>query len=127
MVAEPTTTTYSDAQLTTMLEAYPSMDITGTEWYHLNYLTVPPSQAANTTWLPTYDLNAAASDIWAEKAAVPAQDYDLAVDGGNFSRSQVYEQAMKQARYYASKRNPSSIRLRPMPRPYPNEWDTELP
>lgn len=125
MVAEPLTTNYSDALLTTIIESYPTMDENG-ESYRIhaadsNDTVVYTADmdvldlVANEDWIPTYDLNAAASQVWQEKSAVPAADYDYNADGGSFSRSQVFEQAMKQARYYAAKRRASTITLKPEP------------
>jgi hypothetical protein len=127
MVNEPGTTTYSDALLTTFIETYPVMDETGTLPYYWNYLTTPPTKVANTDWIATYDLHAAAADIWEEKGGVASQDFDLNADGGNYTRSQVYEQYMKQARYHAARRRLGTTRLRPMPRPEPRLHDEDLP
>lgn len=125
MVAEPLTTTYSDALLTTIIESYPTLDENGeapripaVDSSHAVTITVDmdvTDLVENDDWIPTYDLNAAAAQIWEEKAAVPAADFDLNVDGGNYTRSQVFEQCMKQARYYASKRKASTIKLKPEP------------
>lgn len=120
MVNEPLTTTYSDAAITIVIETYPLMDELGTEPYYWDYSTTPPSKVADTAWIPVYDLNAAASDIWGEKASVLSADFDFSADGGSYTRSQAYEQAMKQQRHYASKRSPATIRLRPSPRPKPD-------
>lgn len=112
MVAEPLTTTYSDALLTTIIESYPTLDPNGEVPVYWT-ATIPPAQEDNTMWVATYDLNAAAAQIWEEKAAVPAADYDFKADGGDFTRSQVFEQAMKQARYYRSRRAAGTIYLKP--------------
>jgi hypothetical protein len=109
MVAEPTQTTYADAALTTIIESYPTMDELGQMPYYWSS-AVPPVKTANTNWIATYDLNAAAAQIWEEKAAVPAADFDMTADGANLARSQVYEQAMKQARHYAAKRKVKTIK-----------------
>lgn len=112
LVAEPSTTTYSDALLTTIIEGYALMDANGqlpTYWT----AAVPPVQTANPSWVEVYDLNSAASQVWQEKAAVPAADFDLSADGATYHRSQVYEQCMKQARFYAAKRRASTITLHP--------------
>jgi hypothetical protein len=125
MVAEPLTTTYSDALITTIIEMYPALDENGesaripaidsddTVTYTADM--DPLDLVANEDWIPTYDLNAAASQIWEEKAAVPAADFDFSADGGNYSRSQVYEQCMKQARRYGAKRKAGTIQLKPFP------------
>ncbi len=63
----------------------------------------------NPDWTATYDLHAAAADIWEEKAAILSADYDFTADGATLARSQAYEQAMKQARYHRSRRSPKTI------------------
>lgn len=121
MVAEPTVTTYSDAALTTFIETYKCLDERGTAPYWLDVSTEPPTETANVDWVPTYDLNAAAADIWAEKAGTLASNFDFSADGGNYSRSQAYEQAMKQSRYYSARRQPgtSTSHVWPSARPRP--------
>lgn len=126
MTAEPLTTTYSDALLTTIIESFPTLDENGeaprihavdsarTVTYTA-YMDVT-DLVANQDWIPTYDLNAAASAIWEEKAAGAAADFDFHADGGVYTRSQVYEQMMKQARFYAAKRKAGTITLQPVPK-----------
>lgn len=63
-------------------------------------------------WTPGYDLAAAAADIWSEKASCLAtSQYDFSADGASYSRSQMYDQAVAQARYWMSKRVIRPIRL----------------
>lgn len=112
MVAEPTTTTYSDALLTAIIEGYPTIDANGQMPFYWS-AAIPPAQVVNVLWVATYDLNAASGQIWQEKAAVPAADFDFNADGGSYTRSQVYEQAMKQARFYNARRNGKTITLHP--------------
>lgn len=111
MCAEPTTTTYSDAALTAYIERYPLMDARGQEAFTWDVSTVPPSHLANTAWVPTYDLHAAAADVWQEKAAALAHLYDFSADGGSYTRSQRVAQAQQQARYHLARRNLNTIRL----------------
>ena len=118
MVNEPTTDTYTDDDLAGYIESYPRIDERGESPYTWDTSTEPPTQDVNDSWIPTYDLNAAAADIWQEKAAVLAQDYDFNADGGQYSRSQAYEHAMRQVRYYRSRRSPLTITARPEPK-YP--------
>jgi len=127
-VAEPLTTTYSDALITTYIEKYPHIDEQGEEPYTLSSAT-PPAQEANDNWIPTYDLNAAAADIWEEKAATLAALYDFSADGGNYSRSQAYEMAMRQCRHYRARRLPSTVRLHKWPDELSNDtlWIGNLP
>lgn len=111
MVNEPSgSSSYSDDDLATIIERSPLLDAAG-EAPTLADGTV------NTAWAATYDLNAAAAEMWEEKSSVLAQDYDFQADGGQYSRSQAYEQAMKQARYFRSKRAIRTFGLRPEPKP----------
>lgn len=109
MVAEPTAATYSDAQIGAFIEAHAVVDANGQE--PLFYAGVNQGMVANPTWMPTYDLNSAAADVWEEKAAVPAQDYDFSADGSQLNRSQVYKHAMQQARFFRSKRAAKTISM----------------
>lgn len=115
MVNESGTDTYTDEDLAVYIETYPLIDERGEAPFEWDTTDSPPSKDWNEDWLPTYDLNAAAADIWQEKAAAPAGDYDFSADGGSYSRSQAYEQAMKQARYYRARRSPGTFTLRPEP------------
>ena len=117
MVNEPTSTTYSDTTLAEYIETSPLLDERGQEPFTWDTTTEPPTKEANDTWFPTYDLAAAAADVWQEKAAAPAEDFDTDADGADLKRSQAYEQAMKQARYYRSRRAVRTIMLYPSPRP----------
>ena len=110
MVAEPTTTTYSDAALIRYIEKYPHLDEQGEEPYTLSSDS-PPVQEANDSWIPTYDLHAAAADVWEEKAATVSDRFDFNADGGNYSVSQRFEQCMKICRYHRSRRMPSTVRM----------------
>jgi hypothetical protein len=107
MVAEPTTVTYSDADLTTAIERYPLPDDS----------LIWPRQPTDAGWTATYDLNAAAADVWSEKASVVAQDFDFSADGGSYTRSQVYEQYRRQAAYYNARKAIGHIEVEPWPRP----------
>ena len=98
MTAEPTTATYSDGDLIAILQKFALIDSDGLE-------------PDDTDWVPTYDLNAAAANVWRKKAAALASLYDFTADGGTFHRSQAYKQAMAQARHYNSMRAPSSLRV----------------
>lgn len=115
MVAESTTATYRDDDLAEAIERYPLIDERGEAPYTWDTSTTPPHQDTNTEWIPTYDLNAAAADIWNEKAAGLAADYDFSSDGSTFQRSQAYQQAERQARYYAARRAARTLTARPEP------------
>lgn len=102
MVAEPTTTTYDDATLTTYIERYAHMD---------EYGETPLDEygEVNTDWTATYDLSAAAADVWEEKAAALITKFDFAANGGTYNLSQQYEQAMKQCRHFRARRMPTTV------------------
>lgn len=108
-------TTYDDAEIQAMIEKYPLVDERGVYPYSWDYSTTPPSQDANDNWIPTYDLNHAASDIWAEKAGTVASNHTFTADGATHQRNQVYENYMKQSRFYLSRRSPNVIEQEPYP------------
>ena len=102
LIAEPLTTTYSDALLREYIERYAHTDLSGET--PLTYLG-----EVNPDWTPTFDLQAAAGDIWEEKATTVITRFAYSADGGNYSVNQVYEQMMKQARSCRSRRMPGSV------------------
>jgi hypothetical protein len=108
MVAEPLPTTYSDVTLQGYIEAYPCVDVRGQDPYSW-LLTSPPTATVNTEWIPTYDLHAAAADVWQEKAAALADRFDTSADGASLQRSQMYKQAMGQVAYHQGRRKIRSV------------------
>jgi hypothetical protein len=95
MCAENNTSTdYSDEDIAEIIEEYPLLDDDGYEPENLN-------------WTPTYDLNAAAAAIWDEKAAA------LVANGAVYESDSAHLQAMRQARYYRSKRAVKTISMTP--------------
>lgn len=129
MVNEPTPDVYDDTVLREYIERYPLLDVRGKNPYTWDTSTEPPTQDANESWIPTYDLHAAAANIWSEKAALVAGDFDFASDGSNLSRSQVVEQYMKQMRHHRSRCAITVIE--PLASPLPAEdvrvWIGNLP
>lgn len=117
MVDEPSETTYTDADLQEVIELYPLLDVRGEEPFTWDTSTRPPTQDENEDWIPTYDLNAAAADVWGEKAAAPAQDFDFSADGGSFKRSQVVKHYQERERYYRSRRSLRTITAVMWPEP----------
>lgn len=97
MVNEPTTTTYSDALISAAIERYPLMDAHSQESLTWDYSTTPPTSSENEDWIPTYDLNSAAAEIWDEKAAAVASNYSFSADGANLSRGDVVKNYERQA------------------------------
>lgn len=92
MVADTgTPSEYSDDDLRACIERYPLPDAAGRQ----------PGVAG---WVATYDLHAAAADIWQQKAGALAGCYDFDADGARFARSQAYEHALTMARHYRARR-----------------------
>jgi hypothetical protein len=106
---ELTAATYSDMQLTAFIEACPLVDELGTVPYTWDLSTDPPTKISTPQWIPTYDLNQAAADVWSEKAAAVASLYGFDADGGSYKVSERYEHFMKMAAYYRSRRSMKQI------------------
>jgi hypothetical protein len=103
--------TYSDAVLASAIVRYPLMDEMGNEPYYYDATTSPPTLDENDDWIPTYDLNAAAADVWEERASIAAANFDFSADGGSYHRSQAYTQFMQQCRFYRARRAPATLRI----------------
>ena len=116
MVDEPTETTWDDDLIDDYIESYPLIDVLGTDPQEIDFSTSPPTISERDEWIPTYDLNAAAADIWEEKAAGIAENYDFAADGGKYTRSQKYEQYMNKSRFHLSKRSAKASKVFVNPR-----------
>lgn len=119
MTAEPITCdTYTQAEMQAVIERYPVLDTNGTE----------PDDYG---WLGAWDINQAAADVWEEKAAVVATNFDFAADGGDYKRSQVYAQMLSMARRYRSMRQTGALELIAHPKPLGavrlNGWIGNLP
>lgn len=114
--------TRMDDEIEDVILRYPVVDARG-EAPWVESTTTPGTLEENDDWTDTFDLNAAAAEIWAEKAAGYAAKFDFSADGGSFNRSQLFEQAQRMERHYRSRRNPNTITLRPEPRP---DWDELL-
>ena len=99
---------YADITLQAYIETYPLKDERGEAPYTWDTSTSPPHKDTNVEWIPTYDLNAAAADVWDERAAAVSADFDFSADGGNYTRSQVVKQYQERARYYRSRRRPAT-------------------
>lgn len=128
MVAEPTETTYDDEALAAAIERYPRLDERGEAPYTWDATTSPPTQTENTAWIATYDLNAAAGEVWEEKAAALAGSYDATADGTTLHVSQAYQQALGQARYFKARRTPTTMTAQAWPKQVEaNVWIANLP
>lgn len=117
MVQEPTDDTYDEAALTAIIDDYPMVDERGEQPYTWDTTTSPPTQDANDDWLATYDLHAAAVQVWEEKAATVAHEFGFSADGGQYHRNQKYEQALGMARHHNARRAVRTIRAYVWPKP----------
>jgi len=119
-VAEPTTTPYSDAEIAVYIEHYPLLDERGVAPYWYDPSTDPPTQVATSGWYPSYDLHAAAADIWEEKAAGLGLTVDRPTQGptpGTHRETQPRDFALSQARYHRSRRSARTVTGIPWPSP----------
>ena len=118
MTNEVDDSAYSDTAIKTFIEKYPLIDGLGNDvylgpaddGYEYDELVVNPD------WIATYDLNAAAADVWAEKAAKLAGNFDFSAGGQTFNRSQAYNMFMQQSRYYRSRRATTTVKQMPFPK-----------
>jgi len=124
MIAESTAANYDDTLLTTYIEKYPHIDSEGES--PLDFFG-----NANAEWTPTYDLHAAAADVWEEKAANFVTKFDFNANGGNYTMSQQYEQIMKLCRFHRARRLPSTSTSIKSPEEFKNNieesWIGNLP
>ena len=123
MVDEPANDPYTDDVLEVYIERYPVLDVLGTKSIEVDTTTSPPTLTENSDWIPTYDLHAAAADIWQEKSATVAEDYNFTADGSTLNRGDVQEQYMKQARHHLSRRKVKTITAFVEPRISPDVED----
>jgi len=115
---ERNSTAFTNPELTEVIERYPLFDAAGRSpflCFEADEFTQAalPAEPDNPDWSPTFDLHAAAADIWDAKAAKAAGNYDFSADGGSFQRSQVAEAYSKQARSHRSRRAVRSIPVLP--------------
>lgn len=116
MVDEPTDTTYDDDALDGYIETYPLKDYLGTDPLEVDYTTTPPTLSEADEWIPTYDLHAAAADIWEEKAGAVADEFGFSADGGKYNRNEKYEQYMANSRRHSARRAAKTIKAFVEPR-----------
>ena len=120
MIDEPETTTYDDDALETYIERYPTLDVLGTKPIEVDFSTEPPTLSERPEWIPTYDLHAVAGDIWLEKSAVVAEDYDITADGSTLKRGDVQKHYKEQSRMHRARRKVGTVLLRVEPRISPD-------
>lgn len=110
MTGEVGSPTYTDVMLTDYIERYPLTDVYG---------VVPPETEDGDigAWIPTYDLHAAAADLWQEKATAVIDQFDFSADGGSYSRAQRYNAYMQRVAFHLSRRSIRNIGLSASPSP----------
>lgn len=116
MVDESTEATYTDEVIDEYIERYPLLDVLGQDPQEVDLTTTPPTISESSDWIPTYDLHAAAADIWEEKASAIADEFTFSADGGSFKRGEKYNQYMGKARHHLSKRSVKTIKAFVEPR-----------
>lgn len=116
MIAEPTEVNYSDDDLIEMIENNAVTDQYGRSPFLSDFSTTPPTIIPNPDWLPTYDLNRTASEIWEAEAANVADEFDFSADGGDYRRSQKYQQAINMVSLYRSRSMARSVMFKKYPR-----------
>lgn len=81
----------------------------GTANYSVDYtkgIVTFTADQGGTAWFMSgrsYNLNAAAADVWEQKANYYQMSYDVKTDGHDLSRSQLYKQAKEREEYYRAK------------------------
>lgn len=102
MIAESTSTVYTNTDLIEAIEGKPTVDINGL------YPT-------DSDWTPTYDIFLVASEIWLEKASAVSDEFDFHADGGTFQREQKHKMALEQASYFASRSKGNNLKMKQDP------------
>ena len=91
MVAWETEPAVSETDLEAVLEAHAIPDASG---------TLPDAEE----WVPTYDQNSAAAEVWVIKAARAAALTEVDPPGSGIVTSKVFDNCMKMAGLYRSRR-----------------------
>jgi hypothetical protein len=112
MIAESTQTPYTDDILKETIALNPLIDRNDVEPLNTYTLTIAGC------WVPTWDLNGAAADVWTEKAAAVACRVDTDADGLDIEQSVLHKHYLVQARFYGSRRVATSVQLMPQERAF---------
>lgn len=100
-----TDNTYTDDLVQDILESYPVSDADGNE----------PDES---DWTATYDLHAAAAQIWGEKASAYVCKVDSNMPGGgSYRNSQLLDNALKMERYHKARARARGTRFTAYPKP----------
>ena len=110
MVAEPSEVQYTDETLVETIELFPISD-------SLGETPLLEDGSPNPDWEPSYDLYAAAAEVWMEKAASLSTSYQFSADGGRHALQQKWEHASSMARHYLSRRRVKMVAVTPSGEP----------
>jgi hypothetical protein len=97
-IPEGTEAAFTDALFQGFIEAHPVKDASGLK-------------PADLGWTETYDLMAATADVWGLIAAYSSQLYDFVADGATFSRSQLFDHALRMAAFFNSRRRARTVTI----------------
>jgi len=97
-IPEGTEAAFTDDLIGGFLEAHPVNDAEG-------------RHPADLGWAATYDRMAATADLWGLIAASVSQLYDFVADAATFSRSQVFDHALKMAAWFNSRRHARTVAI----------------
>lgn len=122
MAAESGTATYSDDTLGSVIARYPLPDAAGE-------FPLLASGSANPDWVATYDLAAAAADVWEEKAMGQSDNFAFTADGATFHKEQQYDHYRRNAARWRSLRvgGDYAAVVWPKPRATDTIWIGNLP
>lgn len=109
MIDELTDETYSDAILEEYIGKFPKIDELGSIPYEYVLVGGIPTKTWNASWIASYDLNAAASGIWREKAAKVSHRFDFNADGGDYKRSQEFQHCDSMSRFFLARSSIKTI------------------
>lgn len=83
--------------------------------------------SSDTTWVGSWDLNAAAAEGWRVKAGLVAGDFNFSADGASYSKADVLAQCLEMEAKYASRSHGILSTLAGVPA-LPRDWDgTQVP
>jgi len=108
---------YTDVVIGEYIERYPLLDERGEVPYTWNVGARPPTKVVNLYWISTYDLSAAAADVWGEKAGGRVDDFTFSADGASYTLSDVIKHYQERERYYRGRRAVTAARLHMSPEP----------
>lgn len=81
--------------------------------YALGVVTFTADQAGSARYLQarSYNLNAAAADVWRMKAGHAASKFDFSTDGHTINRSQMQKMAMDMVRFYEEQGGAETVEI----------------